>query len=170
MQKFPLAIMVRGIFVFALSMTNFIIEIDRYHFYLYGLEIHLNYEFIKIYSYKNKFMETITINQADIEKRIKSIIAWKLGVKEKDIKPQSIFSENFYADEFDMVELIMELEKEFNISIPDGKIEKTITVSEAVQNVTELEEKKLRFISSFNILVGPLLYDSYYDKENKSKS
>lgn len=69
---------------------------------------------------------------ADITSRVKSIIVDKLGVEEKEVTPQSSFTNDLGADSLDTVELIMEFEKEFNIAIPDDQAEKISTVGEAV--------------------------------------
>ena len=69
---------------------------------------------------------------ADIASRVKSIIVDKLGVDEKEVMPQSSFTNDLGADSLDTVELIMEFEKEFNIAIPDDQAEKISTVGEAV--------------------------------------
>ncbi len=69
---------------------------------------------------------------ADITSRVKSIIVDKLGVEEKEVTPQSSFTNDLGADSLDTVELIMEFEKEFNIAIPDDQAEKIGTVGEAV--------------------------------------
>ncbi|MBI2272011.1 MAG: acyl carrier protein [Bacteroidetes bacterium] len=69
---------------------------------------------------------------ADIASRVKSIIVDKLGVDEKEVTPQSSFTNDLGADSLDTVELIMEFEKEFNIAIPDDQAEKISTVGEAV--------------------------------------
>lgn len=76
-------------------------------------------------------MEYSFKSRTDFEDRVKTIIAYELEVDKKTITPQSNFSRNFYADFLSMVYLVMEFEKEFNISIPDEQIEKIKTVSEA---------------------------------------
>lgn len=64
--------------------------------------------------------------------RVKSIIADKLGVDEKEITLTASFTNDLGADSLDTVELIMEFEKEFNIAIPDDQAEKIGTVGDAV--------------------------------------
>ena len=80
-------------------------------------------------------METLIKNKIDYERRVKNIISHKLGIEEKQIKPESSFSETFYADFLDIVDIVMELEDAFNISIPADQIEKISTVSEAIDSV-----------------------------------
>ena len=68
----------------------------------------------------------------DIESKVKAIIVEKLGVDESDITREASFTNDLGADSLDTVELIMEFEKEFNISIPDEQAEKISTVGEAI--------------------------------------
>ncbi len=69
---------------------------------------------------------------ADITTRVKSIIVDKLGVDENEVTPEASFTNDLGADSLDTVELIMELEKEFNIAIPDDQAEKIGTVGDAI--------------------------------------
>ncbi|MBO4966214.1 MAG: acyl carrier protein [Muribaculaceae bacterium] len=69
---------------------------------------------------------------SDIEKRVKDIIVDKLSVDEKEVTPEASFSTDLGADSLDTVELIMEFEKEFGISIPDEEAEKITTVGDAI--------------------------------------
>ena len=70
---------------------------------------------------------------SDIPARVKSIIVDKLGVKDSEVSPQSSFTNDLGADSLDTVELIMEFEKEFNISIPDEEAESITTVGQAIE-------------------------------------
>jgi len=67
-----------------------------------------------------------------IAERVKEIVVDKLGVDEKDVVPNASFMNDLSADSLDRVELVMEFEKEFNISIPDEQAEKLETVGEAI--------------------------------------
>ena len=69
---------------------------------------------------------------SEIESKVKEIIAEKLGVDEENVKPEASFTNDLGADSLDTVELIMEFEKEFNISIPDDKAETIATVGDAI--------------------------------------
>ena len=69
---------------------------------------------------------------SDIESKVKAIIVDKLGVDEAEVNPAASFTNDLGADSLDTVELIMEFEKEFNISIPDDKAEKIGTVGDAI--------------------------------------
>lgn len=70
-----------------------------------------------------------------IEERVKKIIAEQLGVKEEDVKPEASFVEDLGADSLDTVELVMALEEEFDIEIPDEEAEKITTVQSAIDYV-----------------------------------
>ena len=66
------------------------------------------------------------------ESKVKEIIIDKLGLEESEVTNEASFANDLGADSLDTVELIMEFEKEFNISIPDQDAEKIGTVGEAV--------------------------------------
>ena len=72
---------------------------------------------------------------SEIESKVKAIIVDKLGVDEAEVKPS--FTNDLGADSLDTVELIMEFEKEFGISIPDDKAEKIATVGDAIAYIEE---------------------------------
>lgn len=72
---------------------------------------------------------------SEIAEKVKSIIIDKLGVEESEVTPQANFTNDLGADSLDTVELIMEFEKEFNISIPDDQAENISTVGEAVSYI-----------------------------------
>jgi acyl carrier protein len=69
---------------------------------------------------------------SEIESRVKSIIVDKLGVDEAEVKTEASFTNDLGADSLDTVELIMEFEKAFGISIPDDQAEKISTVGDAI--------------------------------------
>lgn len=69
---------------------------------------------------------------SDIAEKVKSIIVDKLGVDPKEVTLEASFANDLGADSLDTVELIMEFEKEFNLSIPDEAAEKITTVGDAV--------------------------------------
>lgn len=68
----------------------------------------------------------------DIESRVHAIIADNLGVNESDISRDASFTDDLGADSLDTVELIMEFEKEFDLTIPDEEAEQIETVGDAV--------------------------------------
>ena len=72
---------------------------------------------------------------SEIEAKVKSIISDKLGVDEAEVKPEASFPGDLGADSLDTVELIMEFEKAFGISIPDDKAEQITTVGEAINYI-----------------------------------
>jgi acyl carrier protein len=69
---------------------------------------------------------------SDVAAKVKTIIVDKLGVEETEVTPEASFTNDLGADSLDTVELIMEFEKEFGISIPDDQAEKITTVGEAI--------------------------------------
>ena len=73
---------------------------------------------------------------SEIEARVKAIIVDKLGVDESEVTPNASFTNDLGADSLDTVELIMELEKEFGMSIPDDQAEKISTVQDAIDYIT----------------------------------
>jgi acyl carrier protein len=70
-----------------------------------------------------------------IEAKVKSIIADQLGVGEDEIKPESSFIEDLGADSLDIVELVMAMEEEFEVEIPDEEAENIKTVQDAVNYI-----------------------------------
>lgn len=74
---------------------------------------------------------------SEIEARVKAIIVDKLSVGEDEVKNEASFANDLGADSLDTVELIMEFEKEFGISIPDDKSEKIATVGDAIAYIEE---------------------------------
>jgi acyl carrier protein len=69
--------------------------------------------------------------------KVKSIIAEQLGVKIEEVKEESSFVDDLGADSLDTVELIMALEEEFNIEIPDDDAEKMSKVSDVINYINE---------------------------------
>lgn len=69
---------------------------------------------------------------SDVASKVKEIIVDKLTVDEAEVTPTAEFSKDLGADSLDTVELIMEFEKEFGISIPDEDAEKITTVGDAI--------------------------------------
>lgn len=69
---------------------------------------------------------------SEIASRVRSIVVDKLGVDESEVTPEASFTNDLGADSLDTVELIMEFEKEFNISIPDDQAENIQTVGQAI--------------------------------------
>ena len=74
---------------------------------------------------------------SEIESKVKAIIVDKLGVDEAEVSAEKSFTGDLGADSLDTVELIMEFEKEFGISIPDDKAEKIGSVADAIAYIEE---------------------------------
>ncbi|MFL5249989.1 MAG: acyl carrier protein [Myxococcales bacterium] len=72
-----------------------------------------------------------------VEAKVKSIIAEQLGVGEDEIKTDSAFIEDLGADSLDIVELVMAMEEEFEVEIPDEEAEHIKTVKDAVNFINE---------------------------------
>jgi len=72
-----------------------------------------------------------------VEDKVKSIIAEQLGVKPEEVTPAASFVDDLGADSLDTVELIMALEEEFNIEIPDEDAEKMKTVGDVIKYIEE---------------------------------
>ncbi|MEG0278090.1 MAG: acyl carrier protein [Morganella sp. (in: enterobacteria)] len=70
-----------------------------------------------------------------IEERVKKITVEQLGVKEEEVKNEASFVDDLGADSLDTVELVMALEEEFDIEIPDEEAEKITTVQAAIDYV-----------------------------------
>ena len=74
---------------------------------------------------------------SEIAQKVKVIIIDKLGVEESEVTNEASFTNDLGADSLDTVELIMEFEKEFNISIPDDQAENIGTVGQAISYIEE---------------------------------
>ena len=73
----------------------------------------------------------------NLEKKVKEIIVDKLGIEESELTDSASFTNDLGADSLDTVELIMEFEKEFNVSIPDEDAEKISTVGDAISYLND---------------------------------
>lgn len=74
---------------------------------------------------------------SEIANRVKKIIVDKLGVEESEVTNEASFTNDLGADSLDTVELMMEFEKEFNISIPDDQAENIGSVGQAISYLEE---------------------------------
>jgi acyl carrier protein len=70
-----------------------------------------------------------------VEERVKKIVVEQLGVKEEEVTSEASFVDDLGADSLDTVELVMALEEEFEIEIPDESAEKITTVQEAIDYI-----------------------------------
>ncbi len=77
------------------------------------------------------------MDREEVLGKIQEIAADRLGVDEGDVTSDASFREDLEADSLDLVELIMELEEQFGMEIPDEEAEKITTVEEAVDYVME---------------------------------
>jgi acyl carrier protein len=73
----------------------------------------------------------------DVEAKVKKIIVEQLGVDESEVTPDASFIDDLGADSLDTVELVMALEEEFGVEIPDEDAEKIVTVKDAIQYIKE---------------------------------
>ncbi|HNP71212.1 MAG TPA: acyl carrier protein [Kouleothrix sp.] len=71
----------------------------------------------------------------EMETRLKHIVAEQLGVEEAKIVPSARFTDDLNADSLDLVEMIMSLEEEFGVEIPDEDAEKLLTVQDAIDYI-----------------------------------
>ena len=76
---------------------------------------------------------------SDIQKKVTDIIVDKLGVEESQVTPEASFTADLNADSLDTVELIMEFEKEFGISIPDEDTQKINCVNDVIEYIEKLQ-------------------------------
>ena len=74
---------------------------------------------------------------ANVAEKVKAIIVDKLGVEDSEVSPEASFTNDLGADSLDTVELIMEFEREFDISIPDEQAENISTVGEAISYIEQ---------------------------------
>jgi len=72
---------------------------------------------------------------SEVEQKVRAIIVDKLGVEEEQVTLGASFSADLNADSLDVVEMIMDFEKEFNITIPDEDTEKITTVGDAISYI-----------------------------------
>jgi len=77
-----------------------------------------------------------------VEERVIEIVCENLGVNKEQVTRQTSFQEDVGADSLDIVELVMELEEEFEITIPDDQAEKIKTVGEAIDYIEREQNKK----------------------------
>ena len=71
----------------------------------------------------------------DLEQKVKAIICEQLDVADADVVPEASFADDLGADSLDLVELIMAMEEQFDISIPDEDAEKIVTVKDAIDYI-----------------------------------
>ena len=74
---------------------------------------------------------------ASVAERVRDIVADQLGADKDKVTPETSFVNDLGADSLDTVELVMELEEEFDINIPDDAAEKIQTVGQAIEFIEE---------------------------------
>ena len=77
------------------------------------------------------------MNTEEVFEKVKAIIVEQLGVAETSVEMESSFIDDLGADSLDIVELVMALEEEFDIEIPDSDAEKVVTVGDVVEYIKE---------------------------------
>ena len=77
------------------------------------------------------------MSSEEIFEKVKSIIVEQLGVTETSVTMEASFIDDLGADSLDIVELVMAIEEEFDIEIPDGDAEKVVTVGDVVDYIKE---------------------------------
>ena len=77
---------------------------------------------------------------SEVAEKVKAIIVDKLGVDEADVVETASFTNDLGADSLDTVELIMEFEKEFGVSIPDEEAQKISTVGDAIAQIEAIKK------------------------------
>ena len=79
---------------------------------------------------------------SNVEQQVKAIVAEQLGVKAEQVTSAASFVDDLGADSLDTVELVMALEEEFEIEIPDEDAEKITTVQQAIDYINKAKAKK----------------------------
>jgi len=102
------------------------------------LTFHLTYNIV-IYVKKIKVIRRCIglMSSEEIFEKVKSIIVEQLGVAESTVTMEASFIDDLGADSLDIVELVMGLEEEFSIEIPDADAEKVVTVGDVVEYIKE---------------------------------
>lgn len=77
------------------------------------------------------------MNSEEIFEKVKAIIVEQLGVAEASVEMEASFIDDLGADSLDIVELVMALEEEFDLEIPDSDAEKVVTVGDVVEYIKE---------------------------------
>ena len=92
-------------------------------------------DFAYVYLYKDQPL------MSTVEQQVKAIVAEQLGVKQEQVTDDASFVDDLGADSLDTVELVMALEEEFEIEIPDEDAEKITTVHQAIDYINERRSK-----------------------------
>jgi acyl carrier protein len=87
-------------------------------------------------------MRSKTLTKDEITKKLIEVIGYQMGIDPEEIKPESTLREDLAIDSLDMIELVMDIEAEFEITIDDKQAEELRTVGEAVELVAKLVGEK----------------------------
>ena len=77
------------------------------------------------------------MSEKEIFQKLKTIVVDKLGVNEENVTMEATFVDDLAADSLDIVELIMNIEEEFDLEIPDSDAEKIVTIGDVVKYIEE---------------------------------
>lgn len=77
------------------------------------------------------------MNEQEIFEKVKEIVVEQLGIEEATVTMEATFVDDLSADSLDIVELVMALEEEFDLEIPDSDAEKIVTVGDVVKYIEE---------------------------------
>ena len=77
------------------------------------------------------------MSEKEIFQKLKTIVVDKLGVNEENVTMEATFVDDLAADSLDIVELIMNIEEEFDLEIPDNDTEKIVTIGDVVKYIEE---------------------------------
>ena len=84
----------------------------------------------------------VAVSQEEIKEKVVKIVSEQMGVDKSEITMETSFVNDLNADSLDTVELVMEFEDEFELSIPDEEAEKIQTVGHAVEYIQKAQTKK----------------------------
>ena len=111
------------------KIVSFLKEYDINFIILAGFLLKISAPILE--TFPNKIM-------SEVAAKVKAIIVEKLGVDESEVVPTASFTNDLGADSLDTVELIMEFEKEFGVTIPEDQAEKISTVGDAIAYIEAL--------------------------------
>ncbi|MGN1269659.1 MAG: acyl carrier protein [Clostridia bacterium] len=77
------------------------------------------------------------MSKEEIFEKVKTIVVDQLGTSEENVKEEATFVDDLAADSLDIVELVMQIEEEFDMEIPDNEAEKIVTVGDVVEYIKE---------------------------------
>jgi len=87
-----------------------------------------------------RFVQPVRATSVDVESKLKEIVAEQLGVEQASITADASFATDLGADSLDVVEMVMKIEEEFGVELPDERAEEVQNLSDAVRVVNELLE------------------------------